>query len=168
MWTRNSADQRNAAHDGHADAQPPIGVLIKTQDLPGEGHPESHQEQKDANDPGQLAGKLVSPEQGHLAHVDEHHRDHEVGTPAMHAAQEPSQGDTVVEILQAVPGFACRGNIDQRQHDAGENLEDEESQSSAAEDVPPARRFARDFVRGRLADRTADLKPLLEPVPDLL
>ena len=95
----------NTAGDGSANPQTPVGILIEAQNLTGEGHAERHQEQENANHPGELAGKLVGAEQEHLAQVDEHHGDHEVGAPAVYGAEEPSQGDTVVEKLQAVPGF---------------------------------------------------------------
>ena len=160
--------KRNAAHNGDTDSESPVSVLVETKDLSGKGHPQSHQEQKYANDPGQLARKLVGAEKDHLAHVDQDDCDHEVGTPAMHGAQEPSQSDIVVEILQAVPGFTRRRNINQRQHNAGEYLQDEKGERGTAEDVPPARRFSRDRMGGRVTDRTSDLQPLLEPVPDLL
>ena len=160
------ADQGNAAGDGSADAEAPVGVLVEAQHLPGEGHAQRHQQQEDADDPGQLAGKLVGAEQKHLAHVDEHDGDHEVGAPAVYRAQEPSQRDVVIQILQAVPGFGGGGHIDQRQHDAGDHLQDEDGQRGAAEDVPPARRLARHRMRHRIADRAADLQPPLEPVAD--
>ena len=41
----------------------------------------------------------------------------------MHGAQEPPQRYAVVEILQAVPGFSSRRNINDGQHDAGEYLQ---------------------------------------------
>ena len=49
----------------------PIGVLIEAQHLAREGHAERHQQQKDAEDPRQLARKLVGPEEEDLHHVDE-------------------------------------------------------------------------------------------------
>ena len=60
-------DKRNAAHDRSPDAQAPIGVLIEAQHLPGEGHAQRHQQQKDAQNPGKLARKLVCAEQEDLA-----------------------------------------------------------------------------------------------------
>ena len=85
------AEKRNAADNGYADPQSPVGILIEAQDLSGERHAQRHQQQEDAKNPGQLAGKFVGAEQKHLAHVDEHHRDHEVGAPTVDGAQEPSQ-----------------------------------------------------------------------------
>ncbi len=84
----------------------------------------------------------------------------------MDGAQEPSQGDGVIQKLKAVPCLGGAGNVDQRQHDAGKNLENENGQGSAAEDVEPARRLARHWMFGSVADGSADLQPLLKPVAD--
>ena len=90
---QGAADEGNAADDGGADAEAPVGVLIEAQHLAGEGHAERHQQQEDADDPGELAGKLVGAEEEDLRHVDEHDGDHEVRSPAVHGAQKPAQGD---------------------------------------------------------------------------
>ncbi len=129
--------------------------------------PKRHQQQEDADDPGQFAGKLVGSEQRHLHHVDQHNGDHEVRSPAVHAAQEPAQGYAVVQVLQAVPGFPGGGNVDQRQHDAGEDLQDEDGERGAAEDVEPAGRVARHPMLHRLADGAAQLQSRVEPLADL-
>ena len=42
------ADERYAAHDGCADAESPVGVLIEAQHLAGEGHAQRHQQHEDA------------------------------------------------------------------------------------------------------------------------
>ena len=39
-----AADDRHAAHDGSADAEAPIGVLIEAQHLAGEGHAQGEQQ----------------------------------------------------------------------------------------------------------------------------
>ncbi len=103
-----AADPGNAAHDGSADAEAPVGVLIEAQDLAGEGHAEREEQQEDADDPGELARIFVGAEEEDLHHVDEHDGDHEVRSPAVNGAQKPAEGDLVVEELQAGPRFACR------------------------------------------------------------
>jgi hypothetical protein len=40
-----AADKRNAADDGCADAEAPVGVLIEAQNLAGEGHAQREQKQ---------------------------------------------------------------------------------------------------------------------------
>src|SRR5262245_31101850 len=99
------AEHGNPTNDRYTDSESPIGILIKAQHLPGESHSQGQQEQENPDDPGKLAGKFVSSKQNHLAHVDEDHRDHEVGTPTMDGAQEPSQRDLMIQVLQAVPSF---------------------------------------------------------------
>src|SRR5450755_3753014 len=100
-----SAEHRNTTGDGCADSEAPISVLIETQHLAGEGHAERHQQQKNADDPGELARKFVGSEQEDLAQVDEHHSHHEVRAPTVYGPEKPSQGDAVVEELQAIPGL---------------------------------------------------------------
>ena len=166
MMHRVLADERSAAGDGSADAQPPIGILIEAQDLSGEGHAESHQQQKDADDPGQLAGKFVGAEEKTWHMWISTTATMKLEPQPWTAAQKPSQGDIVIQILQTVPGFGRRGHINQRQQNAGENLQDEDGKRGAAEDIPPARGFARDRMRNGFANRAADLQALLEPVAD--
>ena len=113
-------------------------------------------------------GKFIGSEQRHLHHMDQHNGDHEVRSPAVYGAQEPAQGYAVVQVLQAVPGFAGRGNVDQRQHDAGEDLQDEDGKRGAAEDVEPARRGTRHPMLHRIADGRAQLQTLVEPLADFL
>ena len=88
-----AADQGNAAHDGGADAEAPVGVLIEAQHLAGEGHAEREQQQEDADDPGEFARKFVRAEEKDLRHVDEHDGDHEVRSPAVQRAQKPAERD---------------------------------------------------------------------------
>ncbi len=45
---QRAADQRHAAHDGCADAEAPVSVLVEAQHLAGEGHAQGHQKHEDA------------------------------------------------------------------------------------------------------------------------
>ena len=113
---------RDAGYDRGANAQAPVRILVEAHHLPGECHAQGHQEQKHAQDPGEFARKLISAKEEDLAHVDQHHGDHEVRAPAMHRAQEPAQRELMVQHLQTVPGLARRGYIDDGQQDAGNDL----------------------------------------------
>ena len=162
-----AADEGHAAEDGSADAEAPVGVLIEAQDLAGEGHAEGEQQQEDADDPGEFAGKLVGAEEEDLHHVNEHDGDHEVGAPAVHGAQKPAERDVVVEEFEAAPRVAGGGSIDQREQNAGDHLKNENHRGGAAEDIPPARGAGRDLVLGRFDGGRAQAEPLLEPVVDV-
>ena len=74
----------------------------------------------------------------------------------------------MIEVLQAVPGLGGGRYVDEREHDAGEDLEDEDRERRAAEDVPPACRPRRHLVFRHVTDRASDLQPLVEPSPDFL
>ena len=80
-------------------------------------------------------GKFVGAEQEHLHHVDQHDGQHEVRTPAVQGADEPAQGDLVIENLQAVPRFSSGRHIDESQQNAGDQLKYEHSECGAAENV---------------------------------
>ena len=56
------ANQRHAAGDRRPDAEPPVGVLVEAQHLPGKRHAQGHKQQEHTDDPGELAGKFVSAE----------------------------------------------------------------------------------------------------------
>ncbi len=56
----------------------------------------------------------------------------------MHGPQKPAQGNVVVEKLQAVPGLAGRGDVDQREQNAGDDLQAKQHGRGAAENIPPA------------------------------
>ena len=142
----------HATRDGSADAETPVGVLIEAQDLAGEGHAESHQQKKDADDPGEFAGKFVGAKKEDLHHVDEHDGDHEVGAPAVEGANEPAEGDVVIKDLQAVPGFGGGRNVDKREQNAGDDLQDKNGEGGAAENVAPTGGVARDGMLGGFAD----------------
>ena len=103
----------------------------------------------DADDPGQLARVLERAEEEHLHHVDEHQRDHEVGAPPVHRAQKPAERLLGVEDARGSVGLVGRRHVDERQADPGHDLQHEERERAAAEDVPPARRAARHAVRRR-------------------
>jgi len=60
-------------------------------------------------------GNFIGAEEKHLNHVNEHDGDHEVRAPAVEPANEPAERDLVIEGLQAVPRFAGRGHVDERE-----------------------------------------------------
>ncbi len=161
-----AADPGNAAGDGCADAEAPVGVLVKAENLAGEGHAEGEQEQEDAENPGELARVFVGSEHEDLDHVDEHDGDHEVRAPAVNGAQEPAERDVVVEELEARPGLARGRRVDEREQDAGDDLQHEEHGGGGAEDVPPAGAAGRCGMGGGLGDGLLETETALKPVVD--
>src|SRR5246127_359286 len=169
-WTsQNQLDEGgtengNAARDGCPNTEPPICILIEAQYLPAECHAQCHQQQKDANDPGKFAGKLVRSKEKYLNHVNQNNRDHEIRAPAMHGADEPAESDIVVECLQAAPRFRARRHINQREQNSRHNLQHEDRQRGAAKHVPPARRVPRHGMFGHCANWRRKLQSTVEPV----
>ncbi len=159
-------ENRNAAGDRSSNSQSPISVLIEAQHLSGERHAESHQQQKDSEDPGQFARKFVGAEQKYLRHMNEDDGHHEVGAPSVHRADEPAERHLMIQGLQAAPCFASRGNINKRQQNSGDDLQEENGERGATEDVEPARRISRDRMFGDLANRRCELQAVVEPFAD--
>src|SRR5215472_2041058 len=100
-----AADYRNAARNGGPNSKPPIGILVKPQHLPGEGHSDCHQQEKYTDDPGELSGELICPEEEYLGHVNQHDRDHEIRAPAVDSAEKPAQLELVIQNIETAPGL---------------------------------------------------------------
>src|SRR5580704_9231674 len=84
-------DNRHPAGDRGSDSQTPVCVLIETHDLTSECHAESHQQQKDSDDPGQLAGKFVGSEQKYLRHMKMDDCHNELRAPSSNGKDEPAK-----------------------------------------------------------------------------
>jgi len=100
--------------------------------------------------------------------MNENDGDHEVGTPTVECADVPAKGDGVIESLQAVPGFAGGGDVDDGKQHASDDLHDKDNESRAAENIEPTGGFARDGMLGRFAKRGGELQTRVEPIADLL
>src|SRR5262249_37770167 len=156
------ADARRSRRNRRTDPEPPVGVLIPAEDLAGEGHAERAEEQEDADDPRELARVFVGAPQEHLDHVQRHDGDHRIRAPEMQRAQEPAERSLEVQIEQALIRAVGRGDVDERETDARRDLQHEQRERRAAEDVPPARRAARHRVVGAGPHRAAEASPPLE------
>ena len=89
-------------------------------------------EQKHADDPSQLARILVCSVQKNLRHMHQQHHDHAGAGVIMQRSQKPAQRLLVIQKQQALIGFVGRGHVDQRQADAGNNLD----QNSVSDALP--------------------------------
>src|SRR6266481_3364628 len=68
----------DAACDRSPDSKAPVRVLIEPQYLSAESHAQRHQQEKDADDPGELSWKFVGSKEEDLDHVDENDCHHEI------------------------------------------------------------------------------------------
>jgi len=73
---------------------------------------------------------------------------------------------TLIKSLKAVPSFTGGRHVDERQHDARNDLKHEHDEGSAAENIKPARGFARNGMLGGLADGGTKLKARVQPIAD--
>ena len=82
-------------------------------------------------------------------------------------ADEPAEGDLMIQSLQTAPGLAGGGHVDQSQQNSGHKLEDEDSERRAAEHVEPARRVSGYGMFGGFSNRRRELQAMVEPFADL-
>ena len=66
--------------------------------------------------------------------------DDHAGAPVVQTAHESAGRDFGEDVTEAVVGFARRRRVIERQHDAGEKLDQNQKQRDAAEDLMPAAR----------------------------
>src|ERR1700675_1550105 len=158
--------ERESARNRCSDPETPIGVLVESQDLSCEGHAECNEEKKHTHNTAQLARIFVGAKQKDLDHVDQYDRNHKVRAPAMQAANEPTKCNIVIESLEAVPSFTGGRHVDERQHDAGNDLQHKNDEGGAAKNIKPAGGFAGDGMLHGLADGRAKLETRIQPLSD--
>src|SRR5580658_5298214 len=95
--------------------------------------------------------------------MNQDNRHHEIRSPSMQSSNEPTQSNIVIQNLEAVPGLSGGRDVDQRQQNPCNDLQNEDRQRGAAEDIKPACRFPRDLVFGNVTDGCAKLQPQIEP-----
>ncbi len=159
-------DDRHSTRHRCSDSHAPIRVGIPPHDLTGESHSHRQQQQNDARDPVQLAWVLESPMQKNLRHVHDHHDHHGRAGPVMQRAEKPTERLVFIQVNETCIRLACRGNVDKRQPDAGQDLNHEQRHGSAAENIPPAHRASSPARYGmhkhrgnRLAETQSRFKP---------
>ena len=86
----------------------------------------------------------------------------------MQGSYEPTQGNAVIEGLQAVPRLSGGRHIDQRKQYACDKLEHETGERGAAENIKPACSIPGNGMHGCFANRRSELQAQIEPVPDFL
>ncbi len=127
----------------------------------------SHEKEKYSHDPGELAGKLISAEKEDLHHVNEDNGHHEVRAPSVQCADEPPQSHVVIQILQTVPRLAGGRDINECQHDSGDELQKEHDEGGASKHIPPTGRVLRHGMLGNFTDGRGKLQSPVKPLPDL-
>src|SRR5580658_952335 len=72
----------------------------------------------------------------------------------------------MIQNLQAVPRLARRRHVDEGEKNSRDQLQPKSRHRRAAENISPARRFARNRMVHGLAHWRAELEPLIDPLAD--
>src|SRR3990172_1446174 len=86
-------EQGGVARHVRADRDRPVGDLVPRQQVAGERQHDREEQQDDADDPVELARRLVGAVVEDPHHVQEDEEHHEVGAPAMDVPGEQPEGD---------------------------------------------------------------------------
>src|SRR5438132_2912432 len=159
---------RGAAHVD-PDVRGALAQVVRRQQVSGVAEGQSEQEQDDTQEPVQLPRLLVGAGEVDAAHVEEHGRDHDVGGPVVHPADDEPERDVVHDDEHGTPGGvrqvtrradleAAVGDVEETEQDARDREDDERDERDAAETVeriPIPDRL--EFVLLRMAPRQLSL-----------
>jgi len=81
----------------------------------------------------------------------------------MQAPNEPAKRDIMIEGLETVPSFTGGRHVNEREHDARNDLKKEHYEGSAAENIKPTCGFAWNGVLGGFADGRGKLEARVQP-----
>ena len=112
------ANEGNTTHDGGADSQTPISILIPAHHLPRKRQAQGAQHEYAAGNPSDLARILVGAKEKNLRHVEEHDSHHEIGSPIVHGPHKPSKILLVGQIEKTLVGFGGGGDVSESQQAA--------------------------------------------------
>ena len=90
-------------------------------------------QQDHADDPVELARRLVRAVVEDAAHVQEHGEHHEVRAPSMHVAHERAEPHRGLELLHVAPRERFGRPVEEHQEDAGDGEQDEQEEAQPAE-----------------------------------
>ena len=165
--TRNQLIERTEEIGNHR--RRPERHLSPRQHVAQERRRDHQHEDKHAENPEDLARRLVGAVIKSAEDVqvdgDEEHR----GAVGMQVAQQPTVVHVAHDVFDAVEGQVRIGHVMHRQHDAGNDLDGETEGKNAAETVPdvqiPRRRKRRHGVVGETQNRQARIEPARELRP---
>ena len=154
-------EDREVRDDARPDRDRPERELVPRQQVAGEGEGEREQQQQHADDPVELARRLVGAGEEDPAHVQEDDRDHAVRGPAVRVAQEHPERDRVLEVLHAAVRRGRVRDVVQHQREAGDRQahEQEEADEAEAERVRGAQDAAPAPASGARAGRGSRASP---------
>ena len=112
-------DKGGIASDVRTHRDSPERKLIPGKQIAGEAGPQSHQQEKNAHHPVELAGWLVGAGVEDAQHMQDGHQHHRVRRPTMHIAHQLSVEDFGLQDDDAVVGHFGRGHIVKHDEYAG-------------------------------------------------
>ena len=130
-------DERRVPRERRAHGDRPDRELVPRQQVARERQAEREEQQDHADDPVELARRLVGPGVEHAGHVQRHAEDHEVGAPPVQVAHEVAEEHRRADALHVgerlrAPDVGGRP-VEEHQEDAGDREQDEQEERQPAQ-----------------------------------
>ena len=130
-------DERRVPGERRAHGHGPDRELVPRQQVAGERQPEGEEQQDHADDPVELARRLVRARVEHARHVQRHAEHHQVGTPSVEVPDEVPQEHGRPDALHVGVGLPAADvghrPVEEHQEDAGDREQDEQEERQAAQ-----------------------------------
>ena len=132
--------------------------MIIGKQIAGEGEQQRQDQEDNADVPIEFARLLVRAGKKDAEHVQLDGDDHQVGSPAMHIAQQFAEGHVVLEVEHVAKGLHFAGMVVEHQQHAGEREDDEQIKSDAthAPGVAVADGVTIDFGRMQMQENVGE------------
>ena len=136
-------DHRNGTEQVHDDLSAPVRHLPPREQVTEEGFTHQHQEDADAEQPGQLTRLAVRTVDQATEHVQIDHDEEGRGTGRVHVADQPATRDVAHDVFDRSEGDRHTGGVQRSirlvvhdQEDAGDDLDNQNKQGQRAEEIP--------------------------------
>ena len=127
------AENRHGRGDIRADGDGPKSQLVPGQQISRIAQEQCNEQQNNANDPIEFAGRAVGATVKHLEHMGEHQQDHGMRRPAMKIAQKQSRGDDELQVLGIGVGLRDGWMVVKHQQNAGDHQNQEGPEGQRAQ-----------------------------------
>src|SRR6266480_1387726 len=157
------ADERRVGGNIGYDHGGPVRRLVPGEEGARDGHAQHQHEQTDAADPVELARSLVGTGKEGTDHVKADHEQQDVRRPEVNSTDNGAEGIVRLQVVKALPGLGHRGDEQQGEEDAGDQLKEDQHQRGTPQRVEPGAADRHRLVES-LAQQAANRGTFVEPV----
>ena len=156
-------DARNRAEEVDDHLRAPVRHVAPRQHVAHERLGHEREIDEHADDPQQLARRLVAAVEQRARHVQVHDDEEERRADRVHVLQQPAVGHFAAQVLDRVERGELTRLVVHGDEDARHDLHDEHQQRQRAEEVPDVEVLRRVVAGELIGDELVDRQSLVEP-----